>query len=183
VSLTAFALLVYGAMRFFHVLVRGVNRAWDTEEYSWWQLPLKNLLMLGILVTALVLGIATPVVLRMVREWSPLNPDLFSWIFDAAIYLVPLLVLFYCFSALYELAPRRRKKFSQVWFAAAVVTLLLWGLEYLFVLYFRVFGTFNVLYGAFGGIMALLLWIYISGAVIILGACICAARAERRREE
>lgn len=40
----------------------------------------------------------------------------------------------------------------------------------------------NALYGAFGGIMALLLWIYLSGCVFIFGACLCAAQAEMRSE-
>jgi uncharacterized BrkB/YihY/UPF0761 family membrane protein len=36
----------------------------------------------------------------------------------------------------------------------------------------------NAIYGAFGGIMALLLWIYLSGCIFIFGACLCAAQAE-----
>lgn len=34
------------------------------------------------------------------------------------------------------------------------------------------------IYGAFGGIMALPLWIYLSGCIFIFGACLCAAQAE-----
>ncbi len=35
----------------------------------------------------------------------------------------------------------------------------------------------NAIYGAFGGIMALLLWICLSGCIFIFGACLCAAQA------
>jgi Ca2+-transporting ATPase len=35
-----------------------------------------------------------------------------------------------------------------------------------------------VVYGAFGGVMALLLWIYLSGCLFIFGACLCAVQAE-----
>jgi uncharacterized BrkB/YihY/UPF0761 family membrane protein len=59
------------------------------------------------------------------------------------------------------------------------VTLMLWGVEHALVLYFQSFGDFNALYGAFGAIMAFLLWIYISGFIIILGACICASGAPK----
>jgi Ca2+-transporting ATPase len=38
----------------------------------------------------------------------------------------------------------------------------------------------NAIYGTFGGIMALLLWIYISGCIFIFGACLCAAQTEGR---
>ena len=40
------------------------------------------------------------------------------------------------------------------------------------------FPTLNAVYGAFGGMMALLLWIYLSGCVFIFGACLCAGQAE-----
>ena len=48
----------------------------------------------------------------------------------------------------------------------------------LFVIYLGHFATLNAVYGAFGGIMALLLWIYLSGCVFIFGACLCAGQAE-----
>jgi YihY family inner membrane protein len=80
---------------------------------------------------------------------------------------------------LYALAPRRPRKYSEVWRAALLVTALLWLVEHALVFYFKRFGDFNALYGAFGGIMALLLWIYISGFIIMLGACICASGARK----
>jgi Ca2+-transporting ATPase len=48
------------------------------------------------------------------------------------------------------------------------------------VIYLKNFATLNAVYGAFGGTMALLLWIYLSGCIIIFGACLCAARTEGR---
>jgi YihY family inner membrane protein len=179
VGFLAFVFLLYGATRFFHVLVRGVNRAWEMEEYSWWRLPLKNLVMLGILVSALTFGVLAPVVLRLVQQWMPIRTVFSSLIFDMAVLLIPLVVLFYGFSMLYALAPRRPRKYSEVWRAALLVTALLWLVEHALVFYFKRFGDFNALYGAFGGIMALLLWIYISGFIIMLGACICASGARK----
>jgi len=51
--------------------------------------------------------------------------------------------------------------------------------ENLFVIYLKDYATLNAVYGVFGGIMALLLWIYFSGCIFIFGACLCAAQAER----
>ena len=42
-------------------------------------------------------------------------------------------------------------------------------------------GRVRSVYGAFGGLMALLLWLYLSGAIFIFCACLCAAQAEMRR--
>ena len=40
------------------------------------------------------------------------------------------------------------------------------------------FATLNAVYGAFGGIMALLLWFFLSGCILIFGACLCAGQPE-----
>ena len=42
-GIIAIAVLAWTSLRFFQALVRGVNRAWGTKEYSWWRLPIKNL--------------------------------------------------------------------------------------------------------------------------------------------
>ena len=64
----AFCVLAWSALRFFQALVRGVNRAWGTKEYSWWRLPIKNLFMTGILASALLLGIIAPTVLYQIEN-------------------------------------------------------------------------------------------------------------------
>ena len=45
-------------------------------------------------------------------------------------------------------------------------------------IYLKDFATLDAVYGAFGGIMALLLWIYLSGCIFIFGACLSAGQAE-----
>jgi Ca2+-transporting ATPase len=179
------AVLSWSAVRFFQALVRGVNKAWGTREYSWWRLPIKNLFMVAILASALFLGIFAPAVVDQVERYYWQNSWEvgleFSWahhIFQFARFIVPPLVLFYGFSMFYKFAPRRRTTFREVWAAALVVTLGLRGLQQAFLLYTARVGDFNSLYGAFGSVVALLMWIYLSGSVIILGGCLCAARWE-----
>jgi Ca2+-transporting ATPase len=61
---------------------------------------------------------------------------------------------------------------------ALVITLALRGLQELFVDYTQRFADFNALYGTFSSVVALMLWVYLSGSLIIFGGCICSARAE-----
>jgi hypothetical protein len=77
-----------------------------------------------------------------------------------------------------RVAPRRPTRFSEVWAAALSTTALLLVAEGLFVIYLKHFATLNAVYGALGGIMALLLWIYLSGGILIFGACLSAAQKE-----
>jgi Ca2+-transporting ATPase len=89
-----------------------------------------------------------------------------------------LFVVFVGLTLFYKLAPRRPARFSQVWVAALCATALLQVTEILFVYYLEHFASQNAVYGAFGGIMALLLWIYLSGCVLIFGVCLSAAHSE-----
>jgi uncharacterized BrkB/YihY/UPF0761 family membrane protein len=83
---------------------------------------------------------------------------------------------------IYRVAPNRTTRFSEVWLGALVATMLIWLGQRLFLIYAVNFAQFNVLYGALGGIMALLLWLYLSSCVGVFGICFCAARAEDRED-
>jgi Ca2+-transporting ATPase len=181
----AFAVLglLWSALRFFQSLVHGVNRAWRTREYSWWRLPIQNLLMVGILASALIVGVVAPFILDWIESLIlRLNISFgitaIRFGFDFVRFLLPTAVLFYGFSMFYMLAPRRKTVFGEVWHAALAVAVLLPILQSLLVLYTRNVAHFNAVYGAFGSVIAVLMWIYLSGTVIILGGCFCAAAAE-----
>ncbi|MFM8365632.1 MAG: YhjD/YihY/BrkB family envelope integrity protein, partial [Verrucomicrobiota bacterium] len=44
------------------------------------------------------------------------------------------------------------------------------------------FVNYNAIYGPVGAIMLALLWVYIAGVVILLGACFCAAASGVRAD-
>ena len=176
-GVVATLMLVWAAIQFFSTLIFSTNRAWGTELHNWWHLPLKGLLLLGIMMGAVFVGIAIPILARMTQAWL-LPAQEFRSLYNVGNFFIPVLVVFLCLSLFYKLAPRQPTKFSEVWAAALCATVLLRMSESLFVVYLARFAKLNAVYGAFGGIMALLLWIYLSGCIFIFGACLCAARAE-----
>ncbi|MDB6175252.1 MAG: Ribonuclease [Chthoniobacteraceae bacterium] len=181
----AFMVIAWSALRFFQSLVHGVNRAWGTKEYSWWRLPIKNLLMAIILASALLFGTVLPVVVDGIRDlywdhsWEVgLDFKFMGAVFRFLRWLVAPLVLFYGFSMFYKYAPQRKTLLKEVWSAALFTTASLNALQWLFTFYTKNVANFNVLYGTFGSVLVLLMWIYLSGSIIILGGCLCAARYE-----
>lgn len=187
VSIASFIILLWSSLRFFQALVRGVNRAWHTVEIPWWQLPLKNLLMIAVIASALLVGLLAPALLQGLsnallaaetffhQHFPGFNLHLISLFLDLNRYILGTAVLFYSFTLLYMLAPRRKILFRQVWLAALLVTILVQACQVAFVNYLPRFVNYNRFYGSIGGLLLLLLWVYFSGILIILGGCLCAA--------
>jgi len=161
--------LTWSSLRFFQALVIGVNRAWGFKDYSWWKLPLKDLMMVGILASALLLGIVAPLVFDGIKTLYFFKLDL---LVDLISGVIPAAILFYGLLMFYKFAPSKPARVSEVWLAALLVTLFLKFGQGLFGWYLSTFAKFNALYGVFGSIMALLFWIYFSGTVLLFGACI-----------
>lgn len=178
VGVVASLILIWTTLQCFTTLICATNLAWGTAVSNWWRLPLKSLVLLGITAGAVLLGMVSPVLMKMAESWFFAKYDFSSWVYGLGSFLIPLLVVFFGLILFYMLAPQRPKRFAQVWIAALCATVFLQAAESLFMIYLKNFATLNAVYGAFGGIMALLLWIYLSGCIFIFGACLCAAQAE-----
>ncbi len=168
--------LLWSSTRFFHALVRAVNRAWHTIELDWWKLPLKNFAMVVTLASALLLGILVPAVLNTIERIPHLDPRFMPFFFTLISTLLPSLILFYGIMILYKLSPRRRTQFREVWLPALLTTLSLNALQKALIYYSYNIWNVNALYGTVGVFIILLLWIYLCGVLIIFGGCICSAQ-------
>jgi len=177
VSALALLMLVWSAMQFFTTLISATQRAWGEAPLNWWRLPLKSLVVLILTIILALLSLAVPVLAKIAKDWLFIVNDLISSVYLLVGYFLPALVILLCLSFFYKLAPRRPVRFSEVWRAALCATVLLQVAESLFVMFIDNFAALNAVYGAFGGIIALLLWIYLSGCIVIFGACLSAAQA------
>lgn len=182
IGLTALPFLIWGAMKYLRTLVRTTNRVWKSDTYNWWRLPLKSLSLLGITASAVLIGIVLPAVAGLAGRWFEELFGFPNWVFALVFQLIPGLVLFYGLIMIYKLAPSRPTRFSEVWLGAFVAAVVLWLGQRLFLLYASNLANFDVLYGALGGIVAFLLWLYLSSCIGVFGICFCAAQGEIRSE-
>lgn len=187
VGLVALLALIWGALRFFQSLVKGVHRAWHHVPLPWWKLPLKNLVMMAIVASAMGIGLAAPALLQaagklLLRfqvllsevlpgiQWHLVTPAL-----TLGQFAISGALLFYAITALYILAPGRKILFREVWIPALLSTLFMQLGQVLFGHYAVRFIDYNAIYGSVGALMLGLMWVYISGMIILLGACFSAA--------
>ena len=172
--------LLWSSLGFFQSLVSAINQAWGQCPLNWWKLPLQNMKMLGILLSALLLGGILPAILTTIQGYHSFGVAWLSLPVAILGALAPSIVMFYGFLLFYKLAPRRSSgvTFTEVWIPALLVTALLQICQRLLTLYTTNITNFRAVYGAFGGVVAMLLWIYLSGVVIVFGGCLCAARRQ-----
>lgn len=176
-SAVALLMLVWVSIQFFTTLIQAANRAWGTTGRHWWKIPLKSLALLIILIIAVLTGIGAPLAGKM--SGGLLTSGIFlPWAYRLGLLFIPWVMVFLSLAFFYRLAPHRRTKYSEVWVAALCAALMLHSAQNLFVFYLKHFASFNAVYGAFAGIMALLLWTYVSGVIFIFCACLSAAQAE-----
>ena len=83
-----------------------------------------------------------------------------------------LLILFnFCLSALYRYAPHRRAAQWRWVTPGSLFSTLLWIVaSYGFSIYLNKFASYNETYGSVGGIIILLMWLYLSAYIILIGA-------------
>jgi membrane protein len=155
-------------------LIDALNRAYDIEEgRPWWKV---RLLALGLTLTlaafiliAFALVLVGPTAADYIARATGLGPA-FAWAWK--ILQWPLVLVLVALSAgfVYYFAPDAEQ--GWVWVTpGAVLASALWLLASLgFKYYVTRFGTYTETYGAIGGVMVLLLWFYLSGLVMLLGA-------------
>ncbi len=91
------------------------------------------------------------------------------------------------FALIYRFAPSRWQRRTPV-FPGAVLAALSWvGISFLFRAYVDNFGNYNKVYGAIGAVIVLMLWLYLSSLVMLIGCQLNvtvgeAMRAKARRQ-
>ena len=79
---------------------------------------------------------------------------------------------------MYYFGPNRRQQWLNVWPGAFLATTLWLATTHGFAWYVRNLAQYNVLYGSIGGVIAMLVWMYLLSAIALLG---CEFNAERER--
>lgn len=127
--------------------------------------------------SAVFLLAVMPPLLRSIDAVGDSVVTLFNWL------RFPLLglVMVFGLSILYYLGPDRKTRYRPITLGAVVATLLWIALSALFTLYTSTFASYSETYGSIGGIVVLLLWLFITAFVVLLGAEIHALRESTAR--
>lgn len=156
-----------------NALIRGLNKAYDEEEtrsffiirgislFFTIAIATSILFSLGLVVFGEVLG-------GSIFSLMGLSPW-FKTLWSVFRYFIMIITLIIVLLFLYRYMPNRNLSFKEVIPGTFFSTLLWLLISTAFSNYVNNFGKFNKMYGSIGGVIALLLWLYISSIVILLG--------------
>ena len=151
-----------------------LNAAYDiTEGRPWWKVRLVALgLTIGLAVfilASMTLVVGGPALAQKVAEMAGLGTA-FVWTWNILQWPVVFALVATAIAMLYYFAPDAEQ--SWVWITpGSVLATLLWVIASIAVSYYVAnFGTYTETYGVIGGVMVLMLWFYVTGIAILVGA-------------
>jgi membrane protein len=150
-----------------------LNRAYDISEgRPWWKVRLIAILLTLILALVVVLALGLlilgPLLATKVGGWFGLGPA-FEMAWNVGRWPVIFLLVSFGIALVYYYAVDADQEW--IWITpGSILATLLWiaaslGLQ----AYLKLAGSFTETYGALGGAMVLLLWLYVTGIAILIG--------------
>jgi membrane protein len=170
-GLVAAITLLWSSLGLFSNLSSALSRTFrDTNPRNTWHqrlIGLMIMLALGILLTASVL---TTVVFNLIDLLVFYQST--SWVTMGAL-IVPLSLSVAIFAFLYRFIPRRQVRWDAIWVAAFLGGGAWEIAKRLFAWYLDNLASYNLVYGSVATMIVLMLWVYLTGIIILLGAEVC----------
>lgn len=160
-----------------------LNAVYDlTERRSWWRTKATSIAIT--IVVSILVAIALSIVFygwRLVQvAAASIGVEITSPLILGAIQWISiLLVMLFVFEVIYNLLPDFRK-FKWIWLTpGSLVAIVLWLLLTTgFRVYLAYFDTYDKAYGSLGAVMILMLWLYLTALVVMIGGAINSVYAD-----
>ncbi len=153
-------------------MIGGMNAVYDVPPRGGLRGLGMALLLTLVLIAVMLVALAAVVIAPVLLSFVPLGPyaglalDVLRWGVSAAVTLTGI-------GLLYRLAPHRTGKRSPLYSRGAWVAAVLWAVvSFGFSTYLQHFNNYNQVYGSLGAVIAMLMWFYLSGYVVLLGGLV-----------
>jgi membrane protein len=180
------ALAIWSASGYVGAFIRASNVIYETPEGRpiWKLRPLQLLITLGMVLMVAILALALVLTGPVVDAVAgPLGVgDTATTVWDIAKWPAMLVVGIAMIDVLYYASPNARVRGFRWVTPGSVVAVLVWvAASVAFALYVKNFGSYDKTYGTLGGVVVLLVWLWISNVALLFGHELNAER-ERRQE-
>jgi membrane protein len=183
VTLVAAAGFVWSASGVFEAIQVGINRAFRVPRpRPLWRQRLVSLVMVFFVGLLFGLSFALTTAMRLMVHYHVLRPHtLFT---DALPTIGTLILSTIVFLLLYRFIPADSGiGWRDVWLSALIAAALWEIAKLIFAWYLTNYALLNLVYGSVGAVIAIMLWSYVTAAILLLGAEIAAVKAGARQRE
>jgi len=156
------------------VTAREGRGVWGTIKDRFWSFAMVAAIGFVLLVSLIVSAVLAALGKWMVEAGLPGGP----WLWQGIHFVVSLAVVTLFFALIYKVLPDVQLAWSDVWVGAAVTALLFTVGKYLIGLYLG-HNSVASAYGAAGSLVVILLWVYYSSQILLLGAHFTYVYAQR----
>lgn len=179
-----FLLLVWSGMSAIVVLEKAVNVAWEVpEQRGFIRRRLVALAMLATVGVLLFVSFTATTALHAARTSSPQVLANLSIAWKVLGYCIPAFLSIAPFVLLYKLLPNARVSWGTALLAGTLAGVLWEIAKQVFTYYVLNWASYNKVYGSLASVILLMIWIYYSSIITILGAEFGAVWACRGRTE
>jgi membrane protein len=168
--------LVVGATSVFGELQNALERIWQTpprpNSVGWWRFVRARVLSVGMVMGVgflLLVSLVVSAALAAFGGWLGAFVPQLEIVLPVVDLLISFAMTVLLFAMIYRYVPRESIPWQDVWIGATVTALLFTIGKHLIGVYLGK-SSFNSAYGAAGSIIVLLLWIYYSAQIFLLGA-------------
>ena len=160
-------------------IIDTLNQAYHVKETrAWWRVRVLAIGLTVVLVAFTLISVALVMIGPMLAEYIENSlgvPRRFAWVWAIAEWPLVFGLMVTALGWVYYFAPDVRRRWAWIT-PGAIAATLLWILASLgFSWYAGHFGEYQKTYGAIGGVIVALLWLYASGLAILIGAELNAA--------
>ncbi|MCM3669800.1 YihY/virulence factor BrkB family protein [Mesobacillus maritimus] len=175
---------LWSASNGINAIVRAFNKAYRVDDTRTIKARLKSMLLTIAMIFVFVLALLLPVFGKEIGEFLfsqfGLRSEFLSF-WEALRWLLSFFVLFLVFTFLYWIAPNIKMKCRHALPGAFISTVgwvvVSWGFSF----YVSNFAQYTVIYGQIGGVIVLLIWLYLAAFIIIIGGEINAYVNEQKK--
>ncbi len=180
-SFISFMVATVAARAGVDALVRGLNAAYGVRGHSTiFGFVLAYGLTLAIVGISLA-GLATIVIVPILLNYLVLDPAR-AWLVAALPWAAMFTLVIVGIGVLYRYGPNVKTPRTPVFTWGALFAAILWAAASMaFSAYLGSFNSYNRIYGSIGTVVALLMWFYLAGFSVLLGALINVELARRNR--
>jgi len=175
---------LWSASNGINAFIKSSNEAYDVEETR--SFIVVRLISLGLtlgmiiaVVVAIILPVFGDVILQLFSSITGISfgMEILLQVLRWVISIVVLTTLIMC---LYRFAPNKKIPFKHIIPGALTASVLWQVISFGFSIYVSNFGNYSATYGSLGGIIVLMIWFYLTGLILMIGAMLTVLYHNRR---